>query len=328
MIEFRYKLTSYLSILEQLASVFNTQLTAQTLHIPPAMGEGFFKLIDLPYGLQSLVYNVKLKDDLYFLREKSSTEFYLLSFDQISSSEKGSIRINAEDFTQEQHRNAAIYLTSFLYDVELTLQKGTNLTGIRILLPLQWMQEYLQLAEKEEVLERYIGLKTAGIWYMPVDVELKELLDSVLLSQNKLPLFSTNRIMRIVEKFFDWLYNELQGLSSATGISRADIMAAQKVEAILTKDITALPPTIKELARAVTMSESKLKKIFKTVYGLPPYEYFQKQRMQKAMTLLQSGEHSIKDVGYTLGYSNLSNFTLAFKKAFGVLPSVITKEAR
>ena len=59
---------------------------------------------------------------------------------------------------------------------------------------------------------------------------------------------------------------------------------------------------------------------------MPPYEYFQKQRMQKAMTLLKSGEHSIKDVGYTLGYANLSNFTLAFKKVYGVLPSVITKE--
>jgi len=328
MIEFRYKLSSYLSILEQLAAVFHTQLTGRTLYIPPALGVGFFKLIDLPYGLQSLVYNVQLKDDLYFLREKSSNEFYLLTFDQISSTNKGSIRINAEDLTEAQQRNAAIYLTSFLYDVELTLQKQTQLTGIRILLPLLWMQEYLQLDEKEDVLERYVSLKTAGIWYMPVDVELKELLDAILSAERKTPLFATNRIMRIVEKFFDWLYNELQSLSYSTGISRADIMAAQKVEAILTKDITALPPTIKELAREVTMSESKLKKIFKTVYGLPPYEYFQKQRMQKAMTLLQSGEHSIKDVGYTLGYSNLSNFTLAFKKAFGVLPSAITREAK
>ena len=328
MIEFRYKLASYTSILEQLATVFQTQLSHQTLHIPPAFGQGFFKLIDLPYGLQSLVYNVQLKDDLYFIREKSGNEFYLLTFDQISSANKGFIRINAEDETEEKHRNAAIYLTSFLYDVELTLHRNIQLTGIRILLPVQWMQEYLQLNEKEDVLERYISLKTTGIWYMPVDIELKELLDDVLSTEKRPPLFATNRVMRIIEKFFNWLYNELQALSTTTGISRADIMAAQKVEAILTKDITALPPTIKELARIVTMSESKLKKIFKAVYGQPPYEYFQKQRMRKAMVLLQSGEHSIKDVGYTLGYSNLSNFTLAFKKAFGMLPSAITKEVK
>jgi AraC-like DNA-binding protein len=328
MIEFHYKLASYQSILGQLADVFQTKLTDHTLIVPPHFGQGFFKLIDLPYGLQSLIYNIQLKEDLLFVREKNDTEFYLLSFDQISKADRGSVRINAEDYTAEQLRHTAIYLTSFLYDVELGLQKDTNLTGIRILLPIQWMNEYLELNEKEDLLEKYVSLKTAGIWYMPVDMELKELLDEVLSTEKKPLLFTSNRIMRIVERFFDWLYNQLQSLTTTNGISRADILATQKVEAILTKDITSLPPTIKELARAIAMSESKLKKIFKTVYGMPPYEYFQKQRMHKAMTMLKSGGHSIKDVGYTLGYANLSNFTLAFKKVYGVLPSAITKEVK
>lgn len=315
-------------MLGQLAEVFQTKLVDQTLNIPLSFGQGFFKLVNLPYGLQSLVYNIHLNDDLLFVREKNDKEFYLLSFDQISRANKGSIRINSEDLTAEQLRNTAIYLTSFLFDVELGLQKDTTLTGIRILLPVQWMNEYLELGEKEDILEKYVSLKTAGIWYMPVDIELKELLDEILSTERKPLLFTSNRMMRIVEKFFDWLYNQLQYLSPSNGISRADILAAQKVEAILTKDITALPPTIKELAREIAMSESKLKKIFKSVYGIPPYEYFQKQRMQKAMTLLKSGVHSIKDVGYTLGYANLSNFTLAFKKVYGVLPSVIIKESK
>ena len=47
--------------------------------------------------------------------------------------------------------------------------------------------------------------------------------------------------------------------------------------------------------------------------------------MQKARIMLLTGEHSIKDVGYTLGYANLSNFTLAFKKEFKMLPSDLLK---
>ena len=139
-------------------------------------------------------------------------------------------------------------------------------------------------------------------------------------------LFYQNRILRIVEIFFQWLYDELSLLTDKSGISRNDIESAQKVEAILTNDVTVVPPTIKELAREVAMSESKLKKIFKAVYGLPPYEYFQKKRMQKARIMLLTGNYSIKDVGYTLGYANLSNFTLAFKKEFGKLPSQVVKE--
>jgi AraC-like DNA-binding protein len=89
-----------------------------------------------------------------------------------------------------------------------------------------------------------------------------------------------------------------------------------------------LPPTIKELSRVAAMSESKLKKVFKTVFGLPIYEYFQRHRMQKAKIMLMSGNYSIKDVGYSLGYANLSNFTLAFKKEFGKLPSNLVKDFR
>jgi AraC-like DNA-binding protein len=47
--------------------------------------------------------------------------------------------------------------------------------------------------------------------------------------------------------------------------------------------------------------------------------------MDKARTMLLTGQYSIKDVGYALGYTNLSNFTLAFKKAFGLLPSDLLK---
>ncbi len=117
----------------------------------------------------------------------------------------------------------------------------------------------------------------------------------------------------------------MQTFQNRAGKSKNDILLAQKIETIITNDITIVPPTIKELARGIAVSESKLKKIFKIVYGLPPYEYYQRQRMQKAKQMLLSGDYSIKDVGYTLGYSNLSNFTLAFKKEFGALPRDVLK---
>ena len=97
------------------------------------------------------------------------------------------------------------------------------------------------------------------------------------------------------------------------------------MESILTGEEVVIPPTIKELARSVAMSESKLKKLFKAVYNLPIYEYFQKHRMQKAKLMLLSERYAIKDVGYKLGYANLSNFTLAFKKIYGKLPSDLIK---
>jgi AraC-like DNA-binding protein len=225
-------------------------------------------------------------------------------------------------------RTSAIYLTSFLYDIEYTLYKDVFIRGVRICLNKDWMKQYLKLPSIEDVLEKYISMKTENIWYKPVDAASREILQEILNNKNESLLYYQNRLMRMVEIFFNWLQNDSAYSSLKSTVSRDDIEAAQKIEGILTDNAIVIPPTIKELSRKVAMSDSKLKKIFKSVYGLPIYEYFQKHRMQKARLMLLSGNYSIKDVGYSLGYSNLSNFTLAFKKEFHKLPSEITKEIR
>jgi len=324
MIYINYKLNSYTDFLQQIAASFHTTLEGNTLQVPEAFGTGFFKVLQVNEEIEALVYNVNVKKDLVFKRERNGA-FYTLVFDVLEATDF-IFKIDNDTLDDVGQRTTALYLTSFLYDIEYVLYKNANLKGIRILLPEKWMQKYLQLSANENVLEKYINLKTAGIWYRPVDDELKSLLDDVVSPGDTPLLFYQNKIMHIIESFFSWLYDEMKVLSTKSGISKTDIEAAQKIESIITDDITAIPPTIKELAREAAMSESKLKKIFKIVYGQPPYEYFQKHRMQKAMQLLLSGNYAIKDVGYTLGYANLSNFTLAFKKEFGKLPSDVVRK--
>ncbi len=57
------------------------------------------------------------------------------------------------------------------------------------------------------------------------------------------------------------------------------------------------------------------------MYGSTLYEYFQKSRMNRAKVLMLTHKYSIKEIGSQLGYSNLSNFSIAFKKEFKQLPS-------
>ena len=55
------------------------------------------------------------------------------------------------------------------------------------------------------------------------------------------------------------------------------------------------------------------------------YEYYNRNRLEKAKDLLQSGKYSVKEVGMDIGFSNLSNFAKAFKKEFGILPNEMLK---
>lgn len=48
----------------------------------------------------------------------------------------------------------------------------------------------------------------------------------------------------------------------------------------------------------------------------------EQKKMNLARQLLDTKIYSVSDVGYQLGYSNLSHFTEAFKKEFGINPKI------
>ena len=63
--------------------------------------------------------------------------------------------------------------------------------------------------------------------------------------------------------------------------------------------------------------------MFKKVYGNSMLQYYQEKQMILAFSLLKNKGNSVKDIAQTLGYSNASNFTIAFKKVHNILPSEI-----
>lgn len=80
------------------------------------------------------------------------------------------------------------------------------------------------------------------------------------------------------------------------------------------------PITIRELARKVAMNECYLKKGFKAMYGTSIYDYFQKERMEKARQLFYEQGLSVSEVAVMMGYSCISHFSTAFKKHTGIKP--------
>jgi AraC-like DNA-binding protein len=78
--------------------------------------------------------------------------------------------------------------------------------------------------------------------------------------------------------------------------------------------------TIKALARKVAMNECYLKKGFKTLTGCTIHEYIAARRIASARHMLQVEGRSVTEVAARLGYSSISHFSTAFKKATGLKP--------
>jgi len=98
-----------------------------------------------------------------------------------------------------------------------------------------------------------------------------------------------------------------------------DIKMVYKIKDQILSNIDA-PPIIAELVKSSGMSESKLKRVFKQVFGNSIFNYYQSFRMKEAAYLIKEGNLSVSEVGYRLGFSNLSHFTRLFETHIGMKP--------
>ncbi|PIE64773.1 MAG: hypothetical protein CSA26_06960 [Desulfobacterales bacterium] len=83
----------------------------------------------------------------------------------------------------------------------------------------------------------------------------------------------------------------------------------------------AAPPTISSLARRVGTNECYLKKGFRIQTGRSIGQYIRELRMNNALELLITGRYSILEIAYAVGYSNPSQFSTAFRRFYGKVPS-------
>lgn len=82
------------------------------------------------------------------------------------------------------------------------------------------------------------------------------------------------------------------------------------------------PHRLRDLARAVGVSPSHLSHVFHAEVGMPPHRYLLQLRMSLALERLRGGERDLSRLALDLGFSTHSHFSAAFRRAFGVSPSV------
>ena len=79
-------------------------------------------------------------------------------------------------------------------------------------------------------------------------------------------------------------------------------------------------PSIQVMSHSVGLNANTLRAAFKKVYGKSLMDFFREEQMAWAERQMQQNGHSVKSVGYTLGYHNLSHFARIYKKYRGHLP--------
>ncbi|CCK78223.1 helix-turn-helix transcriptional regulator [Desulfobacula toluolica] len=102
-------------------------------------------------------------------------------------------------------------------------------------------------------------------------------------------------------------------------LNRSEKERIKTARSILIKDLQ-FPPVLHDLAAMAGLSVAKLQAGFKQAYGMSVFDYFREYRMQKARQLLTETETNVSETAWQVGYVNVSHFSAAFKKRFGILP--------
>lgn len=76
-----------------------------------------------------------------------------------------------------------------------------------------------------------------------------------------------------------------------------------------------------EMARAVNLSPSRLRHLFKEETGLSPAQYLKKLRMERARELGEQTFLQVKEIMNAVGLRTSSHFTNTFKRAHGLTPT-------
>lgn len=104
----------------------------------------------------------------------------------------------------------------------------------------------------------------------------------------------------------------------------SEIQKAQEISAYI-QDHLSEKLTIKSLSQKFNINRDKLQQLFKQIYGKPIATYIRYIKMSIAYQQLLEN-HTVSEVGYMLGYTNLSHFSSAFRKVHGINPSQLTQK--
>ena len=314
MLVFNLAHNNYQTLLQNLARQLKVKPENNSISIPPDIGEGVIKVIQLPNGLQSLMVKIHFNKDVQVKSGNTGQGDYVLNFDESE--------IQDEKNNNATTINSFVRLTGASFKHWEVVKKNSSVQYVKILFSKEWLSNYIGLREKISVFEKYIPVKSDEAEKKKLNEEYRRIINELWVINDDDPLqniYNNNRILLLIEQFFTKMHAEMLNPKGKYKLTAEDIVKLKKVEAVLNSPGKS-PPDITALAKKYGMTKVKLSHAFKEVYGSSIYNYYQHQRMQKAHELLSTGELSVKEVSEKLGYTNLSNFVLAFTKQFNTSP--------
>lgn len=209
------------------------------------------------------------------------------------------------------------------YFYENTCGKFFNIVFSR-----EWAQKNLAFISKkhENDLQTFIIAETGFINWLDIVPDAEKLSRKIweLIDKKQDRSIDTDCLKEIVFKIInDFVHatNNDKRIKNYPNLSNSDYASVAKAESIILNNLMNPFIGVENISKTVNICPTKLKAVFKTVFGFSMLQYHKEKNMLLAMQLIKNSAMQIRNIALLTGYESASKFTAAFKKRFGYLPS-------
>lgn len=299
----------------------NVPVRDNFLEIPREMGEGYVRKVGFGNDFKLTIHRYKLNEDLIIRRNPATTSNNVRTIFFYSNKEDFEVRYNNEEnIPFSQKNDSSILLSTNDLRTEIRFPAGSNIQYVVVGITADRLRSVLSIEKPNITLKTITAENASFLFFESLDPEMQLLLNNIVSVDMNNSL--NNFYVQIkVQELMYMLFSKLSLRENTTfkNINSNDVEKLLVIRNEILSDLSS-PPVLRELATIASMSETKLKQLFKQTFGDSIYNYYQKARMEEAAFLLKQAKHSVSEVGYELGFSNLSHFSRLFEKQYGITP--------
>jgi AraC-like DNA-binding protein len=307
-------------ILVKFAHLLGTELDNGRLEIPARFGKGYSTGYVLNEHIRLVVSNYILDKDIDVENPNIGSEKVIFFKFQNVFSKAATL--------QETNRLGgmpSVLIGTSRVNTDEIISIHSNTATINIEVDAAYLNGLFDSSKKSPILESLLRNEQPLLFEQIIYPSVQRIIDEIISEQvNEVFRFFFLRIKS--EELICRLLIELEKREEKRlyALNSQDIQTVYKVKEQMLMHLET-PPVINELAVYANMSPSKLKRLFKQVFGDSIFSYYQQFRMKEAARLLKEEQLSVSEVGYQMGFSNLSHFSRVFNEHIGMKPKQYTK---
>ncbi len=183
------------------------------------------------------------------------------------------------------------------------------------------------LASLHPVMDNYISRKhPTSVPISAADVKRVERLYATLLVQYRKPRLTSNLFFE--QGMLEFCQIIIQNMERSADVGGATNNSTRVQQALLWhQEHLAAGCSVREVAAALHVSPSHLRRMFEDVLGDAPKRIFQQAALERACRMMGETNFSLKEIAYKCGYHGFSQFYRAFRQHYQVAPEAWRKNS-